>query len=188
MVTMKSGWPSVRWCMICASLRIVGGRSAPPAHRSARYCATSAGREQLQGQLHRLAVQHQLLLDRLQGMRTQQHLDGPIGAQNEQPGGIPPAGQIRQQVQRGKVAPVQILEHQQQRAADGEHLDRLGQLPQHALRVAPTTRRCTASSVAALSSAGICASQVGACCSNTASSAAPSGPRQSRPSASSTGR
>ena len=91
------------------------------------------GREQLQGQFHRLAVQHQFLLDTLQGMPTHQRLDGPIGRQNEQPRGAQPAGQIRQQVQRGIVAPVQILQHQQQRAAGRQHLDRLGQLPQHAL-------------------------------------------------------
>ena len=70
-------------------------------------------------------------------MPTQQHLDGPIGPQNEQPRGAQPAGQIRQQVQRGIVAPVQILQHQQERAADRQHLDRLGQLPQHALLGGP---------------------------------------------------
>src|SRR5436190_19851084 len=47
--------------------------------------------------------------------------------------------------------------------------------------LAPTTRRCTASSVVALSSAGIWASHVGACCSNTGRSAAPSRSRHSRP-------
>ena len=51
--------------------------------------------------------------------------------------GPEPAGQIRQQVQRGIVAPVQILQHQQERAADRQHLDRLGQLPQHALLGGP---------------------------------------------------
>ena len=64
---------------------IGGRRSAPAGEPKCQILRDVRGREQLQGQFHRLAVQHQFLLDTLQGMPTHQRLDGPIRRQNEQP-------------------------------------------------------------------------------------------------------
>jgi len=54
--------------------------------------------------------------------------------------------------------------------------------------VAPLVRRCSSANRAALTSPGICASQVGACSVNTSMARAPPRPRHNVPMASSTGR
>jgi hypothetical protein len=52
-----------------------------------------------------------------QRMAPLQHVGGPIRAQQQEAGRLPPARQHRQHVQGRGVAPVQVFEHQHQRLA-----------------------------------------------------------------------
>ena len=60
-------------------------------------------------------------------------LAGPIGAEHEQPGGLVPAGERAQDVDRRGIAPVEILEEEQEGTVGGDSLDGLDELPEHPL-------------------------------------------------------
>ena len=164
------------------------GSGAPPPRQARRHIPPPRPPAATSGPLPAQPVQGQLLLDRLQGMPMHDHLHRPIRAQHQQPRRLAPPRQIRQQVQRGLITPVQVFEHQHQRAARPSAPRRLRPLPQHALPRRPQHLALQRLRSAWLQEAGICSSHVGACCSSSASTSAASGPRQSRPSASSTGR
>ena len=53
-------------------------------------------------------------------MAPLQRVGETIRAQQQEAGRFPPARQHRQHVEGGRVAPVQVFEHQQQRLAGGQ--------------------------------------------------------------------
>ena len=75
----------------------------------------------------------QLVLDRRECMPTGKDLDRAIRAEQQQPRGRRPSAEVGQPVERGDVAPVEILEPQHERLHRGQGLDSLGQLAQHSL-------------------------------------------------------
>ena len=69
----------------------------------------------------------------------------------------------REQVEGRRVAPVQVLEHENERRLGGQRLDQLRHLAQHALARRAEQLALEASRSPASRSQGICTSQVGAC-------------------------
>jgi hypothetical protein len=84
------------------------------------------GSEQLHCQIDAAPLPRQLLLDSPQRMPAQDDVYRPIRADEQQPRGLPAPGQPGEHVQRGRIAPVQIFQHQEQRALPAQRLDRLG--------------------------------------------------------------
>jgi hypothetical protein len=80
-----------------------------------------------QRQLPALVMRLQFLLERLERMFPHDQLHRPIGADHQQPRRFGPAGQNRQRLDAGMIAPVQILQHQYQRLLGAEHFERVGQ-------------------------------------------------------------
>jgi hypothetical protein len=107
-----------------------GTRPFPKPYRQIVHDIRSGA--QLQWQFRTLPVQRQVEFERMQGMLPHKHLDRPIRPEHQEAGGYPAPRQIAHQVQRGDIAPVQILEHQDQRLLGRQGLQRLGELPQHA--------------------------------------------------------
>ena len=90
--------------------------------------------QELQRYFVTVAVQLQLVLDPSQGMRAGGgHIGGTVRSDNEQARRFPPPGQHAEQVDGGRVAPVQILEEEHERRLEGEGIQRLHQLSQHAI-------------------------------------------------------
>ena len=81
-----------------------------------------------QRHFHRQPPRHRLLLHCLQRVVAHDHLGGPIRGQEQQPRRLPPPRQHAQQVNRGDIAPVQVLQHYDQRPLGAEHLQRLHHL------------------------------------------------------------
>jgi len=88
----------------------------------------------------RQSVEHQLrsllMLDesrhhRAHWMRTDHGVHGSIGAQNQQPRRVTTAGYIGEPGQCRHVAPVEVFQHQHQRALRGQPVEGFRQLPQH---------------------------------------------------------
>ena len=71
------------------------------------------------------------------GALGQGGLDGAIGGDQEQPSGLPPPGDQREQVHGRRVAPVEILENEDEGGVGGQRLDQLRHLAQHALSRGP---------------------------------------------------
>ena len=61
-------------------------------------------------------------------------LERAEAAEHQQPRGLAAPRQARDQIDGRRVGPLEILEHEQQRALAGEHLEGIGHLPQHARR------------------------------------------------------
>ena len=87
----------------------------------------------LEGQLFALLLGSQLLLDGLQRMPARDELCRPVRTNDHQPGFAPLPRQVRDQVQRRVVAPVQVLQHEHQRRFGRERLERVAHLSQHPL-------------------------------------------------------
>jgi hypothetical protein len=83
-------------------------------------------------QLGILRVLPELGDDGAQRMRVHNHVDGPVRAQDQEACRVAPAYHVRQPLQGGAITPVQIFQDEHQGACGGEHLERLGELPQHA--------------------------------------------------------
>jgi hypothetical protein len=71
----------------------------------------------------------QLEHDRADGMRLDDGVDGPVGAEHEEPRGLTPSRQPGDQVERRVVAPVQILEDEHEGAVGREGLEGIPSLP-----------------------------------------------------------
>ena len=84
-------------------------------------------------QLLAAALKLEFVLDALQRMIAVDHLRGPVGAEHQQPRRPSPPREQREEVQRRRIAPVQIFEHQNERAFRGGRLQRFGHLAQHPL-------------------------------------------------------
>ncbi len=108
--------------------------------------------------------------------------------QHKEAGWVALAREGRQQVDRRGIAPVQILEHENQGRLRRDGLHRLGHLAQHALRRGTEDLPLQRLALEWLDDDGICASQLGAYRRRTGISRCPAGPRQSPPIAWSTGR
>ena len=115
-------------------------------------------------------------------------VDGTVGADQEQPRGLPPPGDQREQIDGRRIAPVQVLEHEHEGRFGRQRLDHLRHLAQHPLARGPQELALQRVPVRASRSHGICTSQVGACRRRSGTSQSPATPRQSRARASSTGR
>ena len=123
------------------------------------------------------------------GWASQDRVDRAIGRDARAGAPARAAGRAaRPQVEGRGIAPVQVLEHQHERAsrrAAPRALRRISRSMRS--RVPPRTSRCSASRSASAISHGICASQVGARSRNAATASLPPA-RHRRPSASSSGR
>jgi hypothetical protein len=93
--------------------------------------------EQLERQLLTPPLRLQLELDVLEGMLTDDEIDRPIGADQEQSRGLAAAGEERYQVHRGRVTPVQVLEDEHQGRLGRQGLDGDRHFPQHAIARGP---------------------------------------------------
>lgn len=65
-------------------------------------------------------------------MSADDRVDGPVGAEHEEPRGVPPARQPANQVEGGVVAPVQILDHEHEGTVGRDRIDGVAHLAQHA--------------------------------------------------------
>ncbi len=89
--------------------------------------------ETVQGELPTEPVKLKLVLDPPEPMFLRQHLHRSIGAEHQEPRPLRPPPEEREPVQRGRIAPMQVLEPQDQRGVEREGLQGLGQLAEHAL-------------------------------------------------------
>ena len=125
---MNSGLPSLRRCIRRASL--LGKLMAGKPHREKLRHGFFG--QVLERQFLTEAVRLQLPLDALQRMLAEDDVDRPIRADHHQPCGVAAPGEVADQIERRVVAPVQILEHDDERRLDGDRVHRLGHLAQHA--------------------------------------------------------
>src|SRR5437867_5740724 len=79
----------------------------------------------------------QLESDVLEGVLAPNYIDRTVGADQEQPRGLLPPSEQRDQIDRRCVTPVQVLEHEHQRRLRGQRFDRLRHLAQHPLARGP---------------------------------------------------
>ena len=91
----------------------------------------------LQRHLRALPVHLELLLHGMQRMGDGGQLGGTVRAHHEQARGLAPAGQARQEIDGGRVAPVQVFEHDGERLVEAERLEGLHQLAEHAVARRP---------------------------------------------------
>ena len=97
------------------------------------------GRRAQEGERHLLAmpVHLQFLLHGSQRVRTGRDIGRPVRPEDEQPRRFAPAGQPRQQVDRGRVAPVQVFQEQDEGRVGAQGVQGLHQLPQHPVARGP---------------------------------------------------
>jgi hypothetical protein len=86
-----------------------------------------------QWELLTLPMPLEFLHDCTQGMRAHEHVHRPIGPNDQQPCLLPTPGHTGEQLQRGRITPVQIFQHQDEWPRGGQRFHGLGQLPQHPL-------------------------------------------------------
>ena len=107
-----------------------GGRRAAKARIEVR--RHIGGRQQLERDLLAQPLRLQFLVHATQRVIGDRHLDRPEGADHQQSGRLATPGNTSDQVDGGRIAPLQVLEHEHQRAAAREDLERVGHLAQHA--------------------------------------------------------
>ena len=90
-------------------------------------------REVLERKLVAKGMSLQFAFDALERVFAQDHFNWAISANNHELGGISTPGQVRDQINSGKVAPVQVFQHEDQRMLGSERLQRVCHLAQHAL-------------------------------------------------------
>ena len=100
-----------------------------------------AERQTAERQLRALLVRAQLLLEAAQRVTTQNQLRRSIRGEDQQRTCVGPAREIREHVERRRVAPVQILEDEDERLLRREPLDRSAEEPDRALRHHPARGR-----------------------------------------------
>jgi hypothetical protein len=84
------------------------------------------------GQLLAAAAHAERVDDRGDGRLARARVGRPVGAEHEQPGGLAAAQERVEQVQRGVVGPVQVLQHEHERGGGTRCVERLEHLAQHA--------------------------------------------------------
>jgi hypothetical protein len=109
-----------------------GGNDAR-AKRPERYSPTRRFAQEREGQLFAAPVHLQLLLHGLQRVGADGHVGGPVGAEDQQPRGVGSPREHRQHVGRARVAPVQVLQEEDERAIRAHRIERLDDLAEHAL-------------------------------------------------------
>ena len=70
-------------------------------------------------------------------MRRARHVGGSVRPEDEQARRFAPACEHRQQVDGGRVAPVQVFQNQDERRVVAEHVERFDELSQHPLARRP---------------------------------------------------
>ncbi len=110
----------------------VGERRAREARREER--GRRLGRQQAERQLAAPATNPQLARERADRMLVHDGVGGPVRAEHHETSGVGPPGDVRQQVDGGMVAPVQVLEHDDQRTVRRQRLERVGHDAEHAIR------------------------------------------------------
>ena len=130
---MNSGLPSVR------RVDDVGELAGERAVREplAQIVGDRRLAEQRERQLLGAPPRLELARELPDGALGQGGLDGAIGADQEQPSGLLPPGDQREQVDGRRVAPVQVLENQHEGGVGRQRLDQLRHLAQHALARGP---------------------------------------------------
>ena len=68
-------------------------------------------------------------------MQRGRHVGRPVGSEHEQPRGLAPAGQAGQQVDGGRVAPVQVFQDEHEKLVGAQGVEGVEQLTEH-----PVTR------------------------------------------------
>jgi hypothetical protein len=91
-------------------------------------------REQLERDLVALPVRLQLLLDGVEGMVVYDRVGRPEAADHHETCRLAPPGETCEQVDGGTVAPLEVLEHDYEGMPACEHLERVGELAEHAGR------------------------------------------------------
>jgi hypothetical protein len=81
------------------------------------------------------AMGHERLLHGVERMDAAEDLGRPVAADEEQPCRADALAQIGERVDRGCVAPVNVLEHEDQRAVGRERLERVAELAQQAIAI-----------------------------------------------------
>ena len=89
--------------------------------------------QELDPQLLALPVSGQLLLHCAQRMRADDHVDGAERAEQQQARRLPAARERGDEIERGVVAPVKVLEDEHEGDLGRQRLKRLGHLAEHAL-------------------------------------------------------
>src|SRR5258706_1425224 len=79
------------------------------------------------------SVKLQIALETLQRTTGKYDVQGPISPHDGKPRRVAPASQRRKDVERRRIAPVQILEHENQRIRRGQRFEGLSELPHTAL-------------------------------------------------------
>src|SRR5258708_37135445 len=79
------------------------------------------------------SVKLQIALETLQRTTGKYDVQGPISRHDGKPRRVAPASQRRKDVERRRIGPVQILEHENQQIRRGQRFEGLAYLPQHAL-------------------------------------------------------
>ena len=75
--------------------------------------------------------------DVLEGVLAHEHVDGPVGPDQEKACRLPAPCEQREEIDRRRVAPVQIFEHENQGRFCRQHFDRLRQLAEHSVTRGP---------------------------------------------------
>jgi hypothetical protein len=123
----------------------VGGE--PPEGRRARLASREAlgevgcdvlGSKRLEGKLHAAPVNEQLLLDGAERVLTEDDVGRTVGGEQEEPNGLVSPREVRDQVERRVIAPLQIVEPEHETARGTHRLERLCHLAEHA-----ASGRCT---------------------------------------------
>ena len=105
---MNSGWPSVRrWTSSPSS-----GRDRAVGKPPGQVLVDGGHGQELDPQLLALPVSGQLLLHRAQRMRPDDDVDGAERAEQQEARRLAAARERGDEVERGIVAPVQILQHE----------------------------------------------------------------------------
>src|ERR1051325_4898099 len=92
-----------------------------------------AGREISEHHLARLLSRDELALHRLERMIVDDDLRWPIAGEKEESSGLAPASDHRDELDRRRIAPLEIAEDEHERSIGAEHIERLTHFVEQAL-------------------------------------------------------
>ena len=128
-LTTKSGFPSVAsW-----TLRASPGERSSGGSRAARTSSTSPSESGRSAISRQRSCTCSSRFTAASGCTPPATSAGRYVRDDEEPRALAPARQRREQVERRRIAPVEIFEHQDERPLRRQHLERVGQLAQHAV-------------------------------------------------------
>ena len=134
--------PLEGWRELTLGALVRGGRGFQTGPFGSELRAAESSRDELcdglrlqrrHGKLAALPMRGQLTHECVQRMAGDRRLHRAIRREHQQPRRLRPSGETPEQRNGRRVAPMQVLECEHERALGGEHLERLGQLSQHAL-------------------------------------------------------